>query len=74
VDPEFSGTQRAFLELISAINENLEELSITINEIVASQRILLGFVVSSMQDSRKIDPLQVDESFTVTGKFGSYYA
>jgi len=74
VDPEFSGTQRAFLELISAINENLEEMSITINEIVASQRILLGLVVSAIRDSRKIDPLHVDESFTVTGKFGSYYA
>lgn len=74
VQSELSGTQQAFLELISAITRNLKELSIATNEIAANQRILLALALSSILDSRKIDPLQLDESFTVTGKFGSYYA
>lgn len=74
VDSESSGTQRAFLELISAISGNEKQLSITTDEILVSQRILLSLVVSSIKGSRKIDPLQIEESFTVTGKFGSHYA
>lgn len=74
VDSELSGTQRAFLELILAISGNEKQLSITTDEIVVSQRILLGLALSSIQDSRKIVLHQVDELFTVTGKFGSYYA
>jgi predicted dehydrogenase len=74
VKPKMSVTQRAFCELASAIKRNLNESSISIDDILAGQRILLSQAYSSINGGRPIDPLQLDESFTVTGKFGSLYA
>lgn len=74
VKPKMSGTQRAFCELASAVRKNLNESSISIEDIMAGQRILLSQAFSSINGGRPIDPLQLDESFTVTGKFGSLYA
>jgi predicted dehydrogenase len=74
VESELSGTQRAFAELISAVRGDNDKLSITAEEIAAGQRILLSFAQSSISNGQKICPHQLDESFTVTGKFGDYYA
>ncbi|MGD2187827.1 MAG: Gfo/Idh/MocA family oxidoreductase [Desulfobacterales bacterium] len=74
VESELSGTQRAFSELISAVRGDNNKLSITTETVCAGQRILLSIAQSSILGGQKIDPLQLDESFTVTGKFGEYYA
>jgi len=74
VKPKMSGTQRAFSELISAVRGDINKLSITTEDVCAGQRILLSIAQSSILGGQKVDPLQLDESFTVTGKFGDYYA
>jgi predicted dehydrogenase len=74
VQPEMSGTQRAFFELAFSVKNNRNLLSISIDDILAGQRILLSQAYSSINHGKPVDPLQLDENFTVTGKFGSHYA
>lgn len=74
VESTLSGTQRAFSELISAVRGDIKELSITTKEIDSGQRILLSLAYSSILHGQRIDPLDLNESFTVTGRFRNYFA
>lgn len=73
VEPSMSGTQRAFFELMNAINKKTP-LTITTDEIEKSQEILLGIVYSTLQQGRRVDLSEMPEKFTVTGKFGVQFA
>jgi len=73
IAPEMSGTQRAFYELEAAVRED-KELSIHLEEIAISQQILFCFVLSSLRDGIRLRLSDLDDDFTITGRFGSLYA
>ena len=73
VEPEMSGTQRAFFQLMNAIQEGAT-LSITPEEIETSQEIMLGIAYSSLHGGRRIAVSELPANFTVTGKFGENFA
>lgn len=73
VEPEMSGTQRAFFEIINAIQIGTP-LSITPEEIETSQEIIMGIAFSSLQNGRRIETAEIPAKFTVTGKFGDNFA
>lgn len=73
VEPEMSGTQRAFFELMKAIQKGTP-LTITTEEIETSQEIMLGIAYSSIHDGRRIRVSDIPAKFTVTGKFGDQFA
>jgi predicted dehydrogenase len=70
---KMSGTQQAFNELEHAVKEG-KELSIKSEEIALAQKILFSFALSSIMGGRRITLSELDDYFTITGRFGSMYA
>lgn len=70
---KMSGTQRAFYELSRAI-ETSSPISITTDEILISQQILIGIAFSSLQNGIRMPLVSIPEHFTVTGRYGDLYA
>ncbi len=66
VEPALSGTQRAFRELIAAIQTGAQP-SITAEEILACQRLLGAIALSALGRGEPISPDDVPDDFTITG-------
>ncbi len=73
VQSTLGGTVRAFTELCDAIETGMP-VSIAPDEIAQAQRILFGFVHSSLQEGRRVKLSEVPDGLTVTGKSGLFYA
>jgi len=70
--PEMSGTVRALKELAAAVREDGPS-PMDPDDIEAGLRLLFSFAKSAVEN-RSIDPAKLDESFTVTGRFGDLTA
>lgn len=62
----FSATQNAFIALYDAIM-NEKPLPISLNEIIANQKILMAIPYSSLRNGSRVVLADVPHSFTVTG-------
>lgn len=68
-----SGTRQAFADLSSALLHSTS-LGISVEEIVLSQQMLFAMVMSSLEGGRRVWIDEVNESLTVTGRCGEFYA
>jgi predicted dehydrogenase len=71
--PAMSGTQRAFHELHLAVTEGRLTGTST-KDVEINQRILLSLAQSSVWGGERLNPNELDDDFTVTGKFNGKYA
>lgn len=72
ISPASSGTQRAFQELVAAIDRGGD--AFPAEHILLSQKILFGCVYSSIERGARVKLSEVPPELTVTGRSGNLYA
>jgi scyllo-inositol 2-dehydrogenase (NAD+) len=68
-----SGTEQAFINLLGYINYH-KPLGLTLDEVIENQKILTGFVWSSLNGSREISLNELPNDIYISGRYGELYA
>lgn len=68
-----SGTQQAFLNLVSYINDG-KATGLSVEDIEQVHRVLFAMAISELERGTAINPVDVPPDFFVSGRFGDLYA